>query len=385
MKKVLTGNHAVSYGSMLARAEVVAAYPITPQTQIVEKISELCADGVMDAKFIKVESEHSAMAACIGASAAGARAFTATSAQGLALMDEMLHWAAHARLPVVLANINRSMAPPWTIWTDQNDTISRRDTGWIQYYCESNQEVTDSVIQAFKVAEQVELPAMLVLDSFYLSHTSEPVDLADIALVDSYLPKYQAKHDLDPAKGHPAYGALCNDEWYYELQIKMQWAMEKALDVIIAEDALFGEMFGRSYPVVEGYRADDAEYLVFVSSTIASTAKDAVDRARAEGIKAGSAKVRLLRPFPKPQIRKIAKGKKRLGVIDRNISYGSEGAFYTEIKSCLYHEPERPEIHGFIAGLGGRDVTVDAVYEMIKITAGRSPETDINWQGAKLA
>jgi len=226
---------------------------------------------------------------------------------------------------------------------------------------------------------------MLVLDSFYLSHTSEPVDLPDIALVDKYLPKYQAKQDLDPAKGHPAYGALCNDEWYYELQIKMQRAMEKALDVIVKEDALFGEMFGRSYPVVEGYRADDAEYLVFVSSTVASTAKDAVDRARSEGIKAGSVKVRLLRPFPKPQIKQIAKGKKRLGVIDRNISYGSEGVFFTEIKSCLYSEPERPEIHGFVAGLGGRDVTVDTVYEMIKITADQSPKTDINWQGAKLA
>ncbi len=385
MKKVITGNHAVSYGSMLARAEVVAAYPITPQTQIVEKISELCADGVMNARFIKVESEHSAMAACIGASAAGARAFTATSAQGLALMDEMLHWAGHARLPVVLANINRAMGPPWTIWTDQNDTISRRDTGWMQFYCESNQEVTDSVIQAFKVAEQVELPAMLILDSFYLSHTSEPVDLPDIELVDKYLPKYQAKQDLDPAKGHPSYGSLTNDAWYYELQVKMQRAMEKALDVIVAEDELFGEMFGRNYPVVEGYRADDADYLIFVSSTIASTAKDAVDRARNEGIRAGSAKIRLFRPFPKPQIRRIVKGKKRLGVIDRNISYGSEGAFFTEIKSCLYREPDKPEIHGFIAGLGGRDVTVDAVYEMIKITAQGSPEVDINWQGAKLA
>jgi 2-oxoisovalerate ferredoxin oxidoreductase alpha subunit len=284
-----------------------------------------------------------------------------------------------------MGNINRAMGPPWTIWTDQIDSLSQRDTGWMQFYCESNQEVTDSVIQAFKVAEQVELPAMLILDSFYLSHTSEPVDLPDIELVDKYLPKYQAKHDLDPAKGHPAYGALTNEAWYYELQVKMQWAMEKALDVIVAEDELFGEMFGRNYPVVEGYRADDADYLIFVSATIASTAKDAVDLARAEGIKVGSVKIRLFRPFPKPQVRRIVKGKKRLGVIDRNISYGSEGAFFTEIKSCLYHESEKPEIHGFIAGLGGRDVTVDAVYEMIKITAQRSPEVDINWQGAKLA
>jgi len=385
MKKVLTGNHSVSFGAMVARAEVVAAYPITPQTQIVERISELCADGEMDARFVKVESEHSAMAACIGASAAGSRAFTATSAQGLALMDEMLHWASHARLPIVMANINRAMGPPWTIWTDQNDTISRRDTGWMQFYCSSNQEVLDTVIQSFKVAEQVKMPAMFILDAFVLSHTSEPVDVPDIELVDSYLPKYQAEFDMDPAHGHPAYGALTNEHWYYELQIKMQRAMEEALDLIVEEDKKFEKVFGRSYPVVEGYRTDDADFLIFTSGTVASTAKDAVDAAREQGIKVGNVKVRLLRPFPKPQIREIAKGRKRLGVIDRNISYGSEGVFFTEIKSCLYGEDERPEIHGFIAGLGGRDITVDSILEMIRQTAEQSPESDINWQGAKLA
>jgi len=384
MKKVLTGNHAVSYGAMIARAEVVAAYPITPQTQIVEKLSEMCADGDLDARFIKVESEHSAMAACIGASASGARAFTATSSQGLALMDEMLHWASHARLPIVMANINRSLGPPWTIWTDQNDTISRRDTGWIQFYCESNQEVIDTMIMAFKIAEQVKLPAFLTLDSFYLSHTSEAVELPDQKLVDEYLPKYQAETDLDPTKGSPAYGSLTTDQWYFELQIKMQRAMEQAYDVILKENDLFKKVFGRSYLPVEGYRTDDADYVVFVSGTIASTIKDAIDRARENGIKVGSAKVRLFRPFPKTMIREMAKGRKRLGVIDRNISYGSEGAFFTEIKSALYSQSEHPEIHGFIAGLGGRDVTVDSAYEMIRLVVETSPEKDINWQGAKL-
>ncbi len=384
MKKVLTGNHAVSYGAMIARAEVVAAYPITPQTQIVEKISELCADGDMDARFIKVESEHSAMAACIGASASGVRAFTATSSQGLALMDEMLHWASHARLPIVMANINRSMGPPWTIWTDHNDTISRRDTGWIQFYCESNQEVMDTMIMAFKIAEQVKLPAFLTLDSFYLSHTSEAVDMPDQKLVDEYLPKYQAEHDLDPTKGSPAYGSLTTDQWYFELQIKMQRSMEQAYEVILKEGKLFEKMFGRSYLPIEGYRTDDADYVVFVAGTIASTIKDAVDRARDNGIKVGSAKVRLFRPFPKTMVREMAKGRKRLGVIDRNISYGSEGAFFSEIKSALYSQSDRPEIHGFIAGLGGRDVTVDSAYEMIRLVVETRPEKDINWQGAKL-
>ena len=180
MKKVIIGNHAVSWGVQLARAEVIAAYPITPQTQIVEALSEMCASGDLKARFIKVESEHSAMAACIGASATGARAFTATSSQGLALMHELLHWAGGGRLPIVMADVNRAMAPGWTVWTDQNDSLSQRDTGWIQLYCETNQEVLDTTVQAFKLAESVDLPVMIVLDAFFLSHTSEPVDIPEI-------------------------------------------------------------------------------------------------------------------------------------------------------------------------------------------------------------
>ncbi|HEX9728700.1 MAG TPA: hypothetical protein VGA37_09360, partial [Gemmatimonadales bacterium] len=188
MRKVMMGNHAVSRGVMLARVEVISAYPITPQTQIVEQLSELCASGELAARFIKVESEHSAMAACIGAAACGARSFTATSSQGLALMHELLHWAAGGRHPVVMADINRAMGPGWNIWTDQNDTLSQRDTGWIQLYCETTQEVLDTTIQAFKLAETVDLPVMIVLDAFYLSHTSEPVDIPAQEAVDAFLP-----------------------------------------------------------------------------------------------------------------------------------------------------------------------------------------------------
>jgi len=198
MKKVIMGNHALSFGAKLGRSQVIAAYPITPQTQVVELLSEMCADGSLKAKFIKVESEHSAMAACIGASLAGARTFTATSAQGLALMHEMLHWASGGRLPVVMGNINRSMAPGWSIWADQNDSLSERDTGWMQFYCSSNQEVLDTVIQAFKVSEALYIPSMVILDAFTLSHTYEVVDIPDQDRVDAYLPPFKPYATVTP-------------------------------------------------------------------------------------------------------------------------------------------------------------------------------------------
>ena len=213
---------------------------------MVELLSEIVADGKLKAEFIKVESEHSAMAACIGASSAGARAFTATSSQGLALMHELLHWAAGARLPIVMADINRAMAPPWTIWTDQNDSLSQRDTGWMQFYCQSNQEVLDSVIMAYKVAEKVLMPAMIVLDAFSLSHTYEIVDLPDQALVDKYLPPFDYKYKLDVNDPH-TYGGLTTPEWYMEFRVKMHEAMEQALVEIKKEAVEFEKAFGRRY------------------------------------------------------------------------------------------------------------------------------------------
>ena len=256
MKEVVTGNHTLSHGSMLCRAEVVSAYPITPQTQVVEKISELVADGVMDAEFIKVESEHSAMAACIGAAAAGARTFTATSSQGLALMHEMLHWAANARLPVIMGNINRAMGPPWTIWTDQIDSLSQRDTGWMQFYCESNQDVLDSMIIAYKVAENAEvmMPAMIILDSFVLSHTSEPVDFPDQKLIDKFLPSYNPKYTVDPSNPH-TFGGLTTPDQYYELKWMECQAMDRAKELINEIGKDFAKTFGRDHKMIEPYSA----------------------------------------------------------------------------------------------------------------------------------
>jgi pyruvate/2-oxoacid:ferredoxin oxidoreductase alpha subunit len=383
MKKVIIGNHAVSYGVMLGRAEVIAAYPITPQTQIVEELSEMCADGRLAAEFIKVESEHSALAACIGAAATGVRAFTATSAQGLALMHELIHWAALGRLPIVMANINRAMAPGWSIWTDQNDSLSQRDTGWIQLYCETNQEVLDTTIQGFKIAEAVDLPVMVVLDAFFLSHTSEPVDIPDQELVDGFLPRREARYKLDVADPH-AFGALTRPDVYMEMRLRQQEAMEEARRAIGVVDAEWGELTGRSYGRIEPYRTEDAEVLLVTSGTITSTARSVVNELRDRGERVGLVKVKAFRPFPTADLREALAGVPRVAVLDRNISPGHGGIFAEEIRSALYDvAPEaRPALYGYIVGLGGRDVTPEVIHGILEKTreAG-APERQDLWIG----
>ncbi len=381
-KKVVTGNHAVSYGAMLSRVQVISAYPITPQTQVVELLSELCANGALRAKFIKVESEHSAMAALVGAASTGARTFTATSAHGLALMHEMLHWAAGARLPIVLADINRAMGPPWSVWTDQNDSLAQRDTGWMQLYCESNQEVLDTVIQAYKVAERVLMPAMLVLDAFVLSHTAEQVEIPDQALVDQYLPLYQPLYKLD-VNSPRSFGALAPPDVYMELRYKMHQAMEDALEEFARADEEFEKFFGRCYGLIEPYRADDADLILVTSGTVTSTAREVIDELQAEGRKIGLLKVRLFRPFPKELLRQALSGVAKVAVIDRNISFGMGGIFAQEIKSALYNVHQRPSIFGFVAGLGGRDITPAVIREIIDYTENHDEPEDLIWIGVK--
>ncbi|MBL7069076.1 MAG: pyruvate ferredoxin oxidoreductase [Candidatus Omnitrophica bacterium] len=383
VKLVITGNHAVSYGAKLARAEVIAAYPITPQTEVVEKLSTMVANKELKAKFIKVESEHSAMAACIGASAVGARSFTATSSQGLALMHEMLHWAANARLPVVMANINRAMGPPWNIWSDQTDSLAQRDTGWLQFYCENNQEILDTIIQSYKVCEKVLLPGMVVLDAFILSHTSEPVEIPPQKLIDEYLPAYNPKYKLDVKDPH-TFGGLTSPDLYYELRYKIQNSMEDALSEIKRADSSFKRKFGRGYGLVEEYRARDADTLLIVSGSMSSTAKVAVDMMREKGERAGLLRIRVFRPFPKDEIRRVVRrGVKRIGVIDRNISFGSEGIFFQEVKSALCNEKRKVPIYGFVAGLGGRDVTVEDIINIKKSIKSNNRLKDIIWVGVK--
>ncbi len=384
MKQVIMGNHALSFGAMISRVQVIAAYPITPQTQVVELLSELCADKRLDAEFIKVESEHSAMAACCGASAVGARTFTATSAQGLALMHEMIHWAVGGRLPVVLGNINRAMGPPWTIWTDQNDSLSQRDTGCLQFYAQSNQEVLDTVVQAFKVSEQILLPSMVILDAFALSHTSEVVDVPDQKLVDEYLPPFNPRYILDPKEPH-TFGGLTGPDGYYELRYKIEEAIQDSKRLINETGKEFGELFGREYGLVEKYKLDDAEIVLIASSTIASTARVAIDELQEEGKKVGLLRVRVFRPFPSEEIRELLVNRKKVAVIDRNISFGHGGIFAQEIKSALYNCKDKPPIWGYITGIGGRDVTVEHIKEIVSDTIkSDKPEQDILWKGVKL-
>ena len=367
MKKVIEGSHAVSHAVMLSRVQVICAYPITPQTHIVEKLSDLCSTGEMQAKFLKVESEHSAMAGCIGASAVGARAFTASSSQGLALMHELLHWAAGARLPIVMANVNRSLGAPWNIWCDQTDSLSQRDTGWLQFYCESSQEALDTVIQAYKISEKISLPSMVVLDAFYLSHTFEPVNIPDQGRVDRFLPPYEPKYRLDP-KVPRSFSGLTPPDLFTEMRYQIQEAMEEAKKVILHVDEEFDALFGRRYGLVEGYRLEDAELVLVTSGTAASTARDVIDQYRDDGKPVGLLKVRTFRPFPSEEIRKALKNVSKVAVIDRNISFGMGGIFAEELKSVYGNEEEGPIIFGYIAGLGGRDITRETISGIIEYT-----------------
>ncbi len=382
-QKVIMGNHALSYGAVLSRVQVIAAYPITPQTQVVELLSEFCSDGTLDADFIKVESEHSAMAACIGASAAGARAFTATSAQGLALMHEMLHWAVGARLPIVMGNINRAMGPPWTIWSEQTDSLSQRDTGWLQIYAASNQEVYDSVLIAYKIAEneKVLLPIMIVLDAFFASHTSENVELIDQDKADNYLKKYNPKYKLDVNDPH-TFGGLTTPEWYYELRYKIQKAHEASFDVIKEAQAEFKDMFGREYGLVEEYKTEDADTILVALSTASATAKATVDELREKGQKVGLLRLRFVRPFPYEDVRRVLSNAKKVLVLDRNLSPGMGGIIFQEVKSAIYNEAHKPPIYGFIAGLGGRDITVKTINKIFDYANKNDPQ-DIIWMEVK--
>jgi len=369
MKMVLSGNASAAYGSMLARAEVISAYPITPQTKIVEKIADLIASGEFKTEFVKVESEHSAMAAAISASLVGARTFTATSSQGLMLMHEVLHWASASRTPIVMVNINRAVAPPWSVWADQTDSIAQRDTGWMQFYCESCQEVLDTMLLLYKVAEDkdVMMPAMLSEDAFLLSHTSEIVDIPEQEEVDDFLGKFEPEMILD-VENPMSFGSLSMPhQYYYEFRYKMAEAMEVAREKILEVEKEFEKRFGRSYGgLLDLYRCDDAEIVLVAAGSMSSTIRVAVDEMRDKGVNIGLARLRVFRPFPVDEFRKLAKNARIVAVLDRSFCFGYEGAFFTEVKSALYDMDVRPLVKGYVLGIGGRDVTLDVIHEVIE-------------------
>ena len=381
MMKVLEGSQAVAEAVRLARVAVVSAYPITPQTHIVEELARYCAEGSMDGRFICVESEHSAMASVIGSEAGGARSFTASSSHGLALMHEMLHWASGARLPIVMAEVNRALGPGWNLWLDQTDSLAQRDTGWIQLYCQDGQEALDSTLIAYRLAEALNLPVMVVLDAFFLSHTYEPVDLPGQEEVDRFLPPFAPKFRMDTAE--PC--ALCEvapPGVYMEMRRSIQLAMEAAPGALLAAEEEFSSIFGRGYGLVDAYRCEDAEIVLAMAGTTASTCRLVVDELRARGEKVGLLRFRLFRPFPSDAIRDALGGARKVAVLDRNCSFGSGGIFAQELRAALYGAAGQPQVFSYIAGLGGRDVTPTLLGEMYRLTQeADAPPGESAWLG----
>ncbi|MCD6372990.1 MAG: pyruvate ferredoxin oxidoreductase [Thermococcus sp.] len=388
IRKVMKANEAAAWAAKLAKPKVVAAFPITPSTLVPEKISEFVADGELDAEFVKVESEHSAISACVGASAAGVRTFTATASQGLALMHEVLFIAAGMRLPIVIAVGNRSLSAPINIWNDWQDSISERDTGWLQFYAENNQEALDLILMAFKVAEdeRVLLPAMVGFDAFILTHTVEPVEIPDQEVVDEFLGEYEPKHAyLDPARPITQ-GTLAFPAHYMEARYTVWQANENAKKVIDEVFAEFEKRFGRKYQKVEEYRTDDADIIFVTMGSLAGTVKEYVDHLREKGVKVGAAKVTVYRPFPTEEVKELAKKAKVLALLEKNVTFSVGGALFQDFSRALINESEKPKIVDFILGLGGRDVTFKDLDEALAIAqkalAGEEFE-EVNWIGLR--
>lgn len=345
----------------LCDVDVIAAYPITPQTHIVEHLSELVADGHLDAEFVPVESEHSAMSTCVGAAAAGARTFTSTSSQGYALMAEICYIASSLRLPIVMAVANRALSAPINIWNDHADMMMARDTGWIQTVAENGQEVVDLLLHAYRVAEdpRVLLPVMVNLDGFTLSHMIEPIWMPDKDEVDRYLPPYKPKLRLDPRQPM-TFGPVGMPEVYTEAKKAQDEAMNGTLPVIVEAWQEFEKQFGRAYRPVETYKIDGAQILLLTMGSISETAMTAVDKMRAEGKDVGLVRLRLWRPFPAKELVDLVKTAKAVAVVDRAMALSTRsGPLCLEVKAALYDHGVSPYVQNFIAGLGGRDVTVE--------------------------
>ena len=381
---VISGNSAQSYAAKLARVQVVAAYPITPQTSIVEKLAEFVSDGELKAQFLKVESEHSALQACLSASALGARTYTATSSQGLLLMHELLHWASGARAPIVMGVANRAVAPPWSIMTDHVDTIAQRDTGWLQFYAESNQEVLDTVLMAFRIAEDpdVRLPVMVTEDAFYLTHTVEPVEIPTQEEVDLFLPPPRHEGILVPGEA-ARLGSFVGPERYMEFRYAAAKAHDGVPTVEREVEAEYARLTGRDHGgPLPTYRTEGADAVLVTMGTLTTTARAVVDELRSQGTKIGLAKLRRFRPFPVEEIRKLAESVDRIGVVDRSYTFGPLGAAASEVGAALYGTASRPILRDFVAGLGGRDVTPATVREIARsLLEGGGPE--VGWTGLR--
>jgi pyruvate/2-oxoacid:ferredoxin oxidoreductase alpha subunit len=390
---ILTGNNAAAHALRQVKVGVVAAYPITPQSPVVEKIAEFINEGKLNARFVKVESEHSALAVCVAASATGSRVGTATSAHGLELMYEMLPWTSGNRLPIIINLATRSLGAPWSVWTDHSDFITIRDVGWIQFMCEDNQEIYDTNLQAFKVAEdhRVNLPVIVAYDGYILSHTMMPVVLEDQKDVDDFLPPL--KHhinlsDISHVKGiDPVTTPHTRDRGsegrvpgYFEYRYALQKALENSIEIIQEVHDDFANKFGRSYGngLFKTAEFDDADIIIFAMGSVASQARVVLNKLRDKGLKVGLVSLKLFRPYPAKQLRELLKDKKTIVVFDRDIGYGYEGVLCYELKSALYGLKESPFIKGFIVGLGGRDVTNEQLIEGVNRALNQQKTEEIS-------
>jgi 2-oxoisovalerate ferredoxin oxidoreductase alpha subunit len=366
--ELMSANYAAARAIVSARVEVVAAYPITPATTVPEQVALLNEDGIYTGQFIRVESEHSAIFACIGASSTGARAFTATSSNGLLLMDEGLHWAAAARLPIVVNNVNRSVSPSWNIHVTHDDSYSKRDTGWIQFYVSSVDELYHTIIQSFKMAEdeRVLMPVMVNSDGFVLSHTVSTFDYLEPEEVDKFLPPYTPPHWVMDPNDPVSHGNIVFPEYYQEFRYMMHEGNRNAIKVYEEVEKDYKKLFGKYFGgPVDCYKCEDADVIFTSQGSMAAEAKDAVDEIREEGYKVGNARVRMIRPFPVERIRELGSRVKAFASFDRGVSYGFGGPVANDIRASLYSTKHRPMIKSYIGGLGGRDITVADIKEMM--------------------
>lgn len=384
-KKFLSGDEAFAEGVRLARPQVISAYPITPQTIVVERLSEMVEDGSLHSEFIHVESEHSALSCAIGASAVGARAFTATSSQGLLYMSECLPYASGGRFPIVMMNANRSTALPWNIYGDQRDSISQLDSGWIQVYAENAQEGLDLALMSYYIAEHkdVSTPFMVNLDGFVLTHTYETVDIPTQKQADTFLPSYETENKLDiDAPKNLAFSA--GPEHNYIFKYKEHKALLRAKSVIAEAEKKFAEIFGRQYSgLLETYLIDDADYILITLGSIAGLCCEIADSMRAEGKKVGVVRLRYIRPFPTEELALAVKNAKAVGVLEKDISFGNEGAIFTNVNSALFRSGINIPSYNFIGGLGGKNISHEDIAEIFdRIEKGAEP---VNFIGIEVS
>ena len=392
VRQMLTGNSAAAWGVRLAEVDYIPAFPITPQTEIIESLAKWIGDGEMETRFVTMDSEHSMITAAGAASATGVRVFTATSSQGLLYGFEMLYTVAGWRVPLVMVNVSRGLSAPITLEADHNDILAARDCGFLQIHCETCQEVLDSILMAYRIAEdeRILLPVMVNMDGFQLSFTREPVDIPDIENVRRFLPAYQPRHAFFKASQPMAQGiAVLGGPVYSYFKYQMHLASRKGLEVYKEVAGEFEEVFGRRHDTVEEYMTDDADYLLVMTNSFSTLGKAAVKRARENGIKAGLLRLRLIRPFPDEDIRKALRSRKGVAVIDQNISVGKGGILYSEIASTICNEKERPLLLSFIGGLGGKNISpgeFEFIFERMEeaVKAGKVPDTQLLYTEAEM-